>query len=45
MSVVITYYNEPEEFLLECLQSVLAQTFSQWEVIVSMMALTSQAHM
>ena len=34
VSIVITYYNEPEEFLRHCLESVQAQTISDWEAIV-----------
>jgi glycosyltransferase involved in cell wall biosynthesis len=34
VSLVVTCYSEPEEFLRECLESVVAQTFSAWEVIV-----------
>jgi len=34
ISVVIASYEEPEEFLRECFQSLLAQTFSDWEGIV-----------
>lgn len=34
VSVLVTYYNEPEEFLRECLDSILAQSFSSWEAIV-----------
>lgn len=34
VSIVITYYNEPREFLIECVQSALAQTINQWEAII-----------
>jgi glycosyltransferase involved in cell wall biosynthesis len=34
ISVVIAYHDEPEEFLRECLQSLLDQTFESWESIL-----------
>jgi glycosyltransferase involved in cell wall biosynthesis len=34
VSIVIPYHDEPEEFLRESLQSALAQTVSEWEVVV-----------
>ncbi|HJQ94150.1 MAG TPA: glycosyltransferase [Acidimicrobiia bacterium] len=34
ISVVVAYHDEPEEFLRECLQSLLDQTFELWEGIL-----------
>jgi glycosyltransferase involved in cell wall biosynthesis len=34
ISVVVAYHNEPEEFLRECLQSLLDQSFESWEGIL-----------
>lgn len=34
VSVVMTHYNQPEPFLRECLESLLAQTLPEWEGIV-----------
>jgi glycosyltransferase involved in cell wall biosynthesis len=34
ITVVIAYHNEPEDFVRECLDSLLSQTFGSWEGIV-----------
>jgi GT2 family glycosyltransferase len=31
---VVTYYNEPKEFLRECLDSIVGQTVHSWEAII-----------
>ena len=45
VSVVIPSYDEPREFLRECLESVLAQTRADWEaIVVDDAAATGYAH-
>lgn len=34
ISVVVAYHDEPEAFLKECLDSLIHQTFEDWEGIV-----------
>src|SRR5438552_1141307 len=34
VSVVVTHYNEPKEFLRECLDSIVAQTITAFEAII-----------
>ncbi|HJQ95613.1 MAG TPA: glycosyltransferase family A protein, partial [Acidimicrobiia bacterium] len=34
VSVVIAYHNEPKEFVRECLQSLVDQTFDSWDCVL-----------